>query len=172
MPMTAYESEKFVGRSRVTINKYVKAGLIGTSRAKKRIGSQTVVLYNAADLSIIFGKPLPPEFADELPEKAINYSPAPRKKSTGRPKGSRNKRWSDVEITHTLGRCEEIYRAGGDLLKAYYASKQTTHRARAVYSVLIDRVIGMLGLILLGGIMASYQYISTDHSASEATCWA
>jgi hypothetical protein len=115
MPMTAYESEKFVGRSRVTIHKYVKAGLIGITRAKKR--SKTIILYNAADLSIIFGKPLPPAFADEQPEKAINYSPAPRKKG-GRPKGSRNKRWSEIESTHTEGGCEGIYRAGRELLKA------------------------------------------------------
>ncbi|HLL88520.1 MAG TPA: lysylphosphatidylglycerol synthase transmembrane domain-containing protein [Tepidisphaeraceae bacterium] len=46
---------------------------------------------------------------------------------------------------------------GGDLLKAYYASKQTPHRTRAVMSVLIDRVIGLMALVLLGGSMAAWQ---------------
>ncbi len=49
---------------------------------------------------------------------------------------------------------------GGDLLKAYYASKQTPHRARAVMSVLVDRVIGLVALILLGGAMAAWQWVS------------
>ena len=47
---------------------------------------------------------------------------------------------------------------GGDILKAYYASKLTTHRTRAVMSVLIDRVLGLLALVILGGSMAGYQY--------------
>ncbi|HEY8666050.1 MAG TPA: lysylphosphatidylglycerol synthase transmembrane domain-containing protein [Tepidisphaeraceae bacterium] len=47
---------------------------------------------------------------------------------------------------------------GGDLLKAWYASQHTTHRARAVISVLVDRVIGLLALIILGAIMAAYEY--------------
>jgi len=47
---------------------------------------------------------------------------------------------------------------GGDVLKAYYASKHTAHRTRAVLSVIIDRVIGLLALIIMGGVMASIQY--------------
>src|SRR5205814_3439056 len=47
---------------------------------------------------------------------------------------------------------------GGDLLKAYYASKHTDHRTRAVLSVIIDRVIGLVALIIMGGVMASIQY--------------
>jgi hypothetical protein len=46
---------------------------------------------------------------------------------------------------------------GGDLLKAYYVSKQTHHGTRAVMSVAVDRVIGLLALILLGGTMAALQ---------------
>ncbi len=48
---------------------------------------------------------------------------------------------------------------GGDLLKAYYASKQTPHRVHAVMSVLVDRVIGLIALILLGGVMAGAMVI-------------
>ena len=44
---------------------------------------------------------------------------------------------------------------GGDLLRGYYAAKHTTHRTRAILSVIVDRVIGLLALIILGGFMAS-----------------
>jgi uncharacterized protein (TIRG00374 family) len=47
---------------------------------------------------------------------------------------------------------------GGDLLKAYYASKLTPHRTRAVMSVVVDRVIGLLALVILGGVAASTQW--------------
>jgi len=47
---------------------------------------------------------------------------------------------------------------GGDILKAYYASKHTTHRTRAVLSVVVDRMIGLLALVLMGGVMATIQY--------------
>jgi glycosyltransferase 2 family protein len=46
---------------------------------------------------------------------------------------------------------------GGDLLKAYYVRKQTHHGTRAVMSVAVDRVIGLLALIVLGGTMATMQ---------------
>lgn len=47
---------------------------------------------------------------------------------------------------------------GGDLVKAYYASRHTTHRTRAVMSVIIDRILGLLALIILGGVMAAVQW--------------
>ena len=47
---------------------------------------------------------------------------------------------------------------GGDVLKALYVSKQTPHRTRAVMSVLVDRAVGLLALIILGGIMAAFQW--------------
>jgi uncharacterized protein (TIRG00374 family) len=50
---------------------------------------------------------------------------------------------------------------GGDVLKMIYAAKQTPHRTRAVMSVIVDRVIGLLALVLLGGTAATYQYIVT-----------
>jgi uncharacterized protein (TIRG00374 family) len=46
---------------------------------------------------------------------------------------------------------------GGDVFKAYYVAKQTHHRTRAVMSVLVDRIIGLLALIILGGAMAGLQ---------------
>lgn len=42
---------------------------------------------------------------------------------------------------------------GGDLMKAYYAAKGTKQRADAVVSVVIDRVCGMIGLVLLVGLL-------------------
>ena len=57
---------------------------------------------------------------------------------------------------------------GGDLIKAYYASKQTPHRHRAVISVIVDRVIGLLALIVLAGAMAAYQYLVSPDPTSAA----
>src|SRR5439155_26889689 len=60
---------------------------------------------------------------------------------------------------------------GGDLLKAYYASKQTSHRTRAVLSVFVDRVIGLLALVIMGGVMAAVQVVrfgSQDDPAARA----
>jgi uncharacterized protein (TIRG00374 family) len=51
---------------------------------------------------------------------------------------------------------------GGDLVRAYYAAKHTTHRIRAVLSVLVDRGIGLLALIILGGVMAAGQWKYLD----------
>ncbi|MDB5296726.1 MAG: hypothetical protein JWO31_2709 [Phycisphaerales bacterium] len=47
---------------------------------------------------------------------------------------------------------------GGDVAKAYYASKHTEHRTRAVLTVLVDRIIGLLALLVLGGAMAAAQW--------------
>ncbi len=47
---------------------------------------------------------------------------------------------------------------GGDVLKAYYAAKHTPLRTRAVISVIIDRAIGLVALIILGGAMAAMQW--------------
>jgi uncharacterized protein (TIRG00374 family) len=47
---------------------------------------------------------------------------------------------------------------GGDVVKAYYASLQTGHRTRAVLSVFVDRVVGLIALVILGGGMAAWQY--------------
>ena len=51
---------------------------------------------------------------------------------------------------------------GGDVIKAYYAARHTNLRTRAVLSVLIDRVIGLLALIIVGGTMAAYQWHIPD----------
>jgi uncharacterized protein (TIRG00374 family) len=51
---------------------------------------------------------------------------------------------------------------GGDALKAWYVSKQTPHRTRAVMSVLVDRAVGLLALIILGGVTASFQWRITE----------
>jgi uncharacterized protein (TIRG00374 family) len=47
---------------------------------------------------------------------------------------------------------------GGDFFKALYVSRATPHRTRAVMSVLIDRVIGLIALIILGGIASATQW--------------
>jgi uncharacterized protein (TIRG00374 family) len=51
---------------------------------------------------------------------------------------------------------------GGDIIKAVYAARLAPkHRTRAVMTVLIDRIIGLLGLIILGGCMAGYLALSS-----------
>jgi uncharacterized protein (TIRG00374 family) len=47
---------------------------------------------------------------------------------------------------------------GGDVAKAYYAAKHTPHRTRAVLTVVVDRIIGLLALLVLGGALAAFQY--------------
>lgn len=42
---------------------------------------------------------------------------------------------------------------GGDLVKAYYAAKRKEGRADAVMTVLMDRVVGLFGLIALAGLV-------------------
>jgi uncharacterized protein (TIRG00374 family) len=56
---------------------------------------------------------------------------------------------------------------GGDLIKAVYAARLApNHRTRAVMTVLIDRIIGLLGLIILGGCMATVIALS-PHPAGD-----
>ncbi len=54
---------------------------------------------------------------------------------------------------------------GGDVLKAWYAAKHTTHRTQVVMSVVVDRVIGLLALVMLGGTMAAFQYLRINNPA-------
>jgi hypothetical protein len=41
---------------------------------------------------------------------------------------------------------------GGDVLKAYYAARDSERRTDAVMSVVVDRIAGMLGLVVLAGV--------------------
>lgn len=59
---------------------------------------------------------------------------------------------------------------GGDLIKAYYASRHTPHKVRAILSVIVDRVVGLLALIVLGGVMASTQWSIPDCRRVAITC--
>ena len=58
---------------------------------------------------------------------------------------------------------------GGDLLKAYYASKHTIYRTRAVLSVVVDRVVGLLALVMLGGTMATIKAMSSPDMDDPVT---
>ena len=51
---------------------------------------------------------------------------------------------------------------GGDVLKAYYAAKHAPdRRTAAVMSVIVDRVLGLIALVMLGGVMAAVQWIGS-----------
>jgi hypothetical protein len=58
---------------------------------------------------------------------------------------------------------------GGDVLKAYYASRQTAHKTHAVMSVVVDRAIGLLALVILGGTMAAWRVFSAESQSDPAT---
>jgi uncharacterized membrane protein YbhN (UPF0104 family) len=45
---------------------------------------------------------------------------------------------------------------GGDLIKAYYLCREQERKAPAVASMVIDRVVGLLGLFMLAGLMACW----------------
>ena len=58
---------------------------------------------------------------------------------------------------------------GGDVIKAIYASRQTPHKAAAVISVIVDRVLGLITLIILGGAMAAWQYAAGESREDPVT---
>ncbi|HZZ44461.1 MAG TPA: lysylphosphatidylglycerol synthase transmembrane domain-containing protein [Tepidisphaeraceae bacterium] len=58
---------------------------------------------------------------------------------------------------------------GGDVIKAIYASRQTTYKTRAIICVLIDRVLGMVTLIIMGGVVAGLRWIMTWTTPDPAT---
>jgi len=58
---------------------------------------------------------------------------------------------------------------GGDVVKAYYAAKGSGRRAEAVMTVIVDRVCGLLGLLLLGGIVGLFML--GDEQARSVTIY-
>jgi uncharacterized membrane protein YbhN (UPF0104 family) len=42
---------------------------------------------------------------------------------------------------------------GGDVVRAYYAARHSDRRADAVMSIIVDRICGLLGLVVLAGVM-------------------
>lgn len=57
---------------------------------------------------------------------------------------------------------------GGDVLKAYYAAKQTHYKMRAVMSVIVDRVIGLIVLVIMGGAIAGGYYLAATNKQDPA----
>ncbi len=45
---------------------------------------------------------------------------------------------------------------GGDVIKAYYAARNSDRRADAVMTVIIDRIVGLLGLFILAGVAGAF----------------
>ena len=58
---------------------------------------------------------------------------------------------------------------GGDLVKAYYAAKRSDRRADAVMTVIVDRVAGLLGLVILAG--AAGLFMLSNDTARKVTIY-
>jgi uncharacterized protein (TIRG00374 family) len=51
---------------------------------------------------------------------------------------------------------------GGDLIKAYYLTRHTHRKTEAVTTVFLDRVIGLIGLVLVAGIVLIFAWKSGE----------
>ncbi len=51
---------------------------------------------------------------------------------------------------------------GGDLVKAYYSARRSDRRTDSVMTVIFDRVTGLLGLVVLGGIAGLFMMLATQ----------
>ncbi|MEX2215839.1 MAG: lysylphosphatidylglycerol synthase transmembrane domain-containing protein [Phycisphaeraceae bacterium] len=51
---------------------------------------------------------------------------------------------------------------GGDLVKAYYAAKNSARRADSVMTVVFDRITGLIGLIIMAGVAGLFMLLSTS----------
>lgn len=51
---------------------------------------------------------------------------------------------------------------GGDLIKALYLTREHSHKEQAIASMVIDRVVGLLGLFLLAGLMGMGVWSAAD----------
>ncbi len=47
---------------------------------------------------------------------------------------------------------------GGDLIKAWYVTHHTQHKTEAVTTVFLDRVVGLLGLMILASVILTYAW--------------
>lgn len=61
---------------------------------------------------------------------------------------------------------------GGDLIKAYYVSKHTASRAESVITVLVDRIIGLLGLVWLSAVAMGVWLIWRHGTGGVELPWA
>jgi glycosyltransferase 2 family protein len=64
--------------------------------------------------------------------------------------------------------CVPMGSSGGDLLKAYYVSQHTPFKTRAVLSVIIDRVIGLIVLIIVGSTIACVFWFEAGDRSDRA----
>ncbi|GDY21379.1 hypothetical protein LBMAG56_27260 [Verrucomicrobiota bacterium] len=63
--------------------------------------------------------------------------------------------------------------SGGDLMKAYYAARETHHlKTEAVVTVFVDRLIGLFAMLLFGGLMMLPNLsLLFDHRRLAALSW-
>src|SRR5204863_5965893 len=94
-------------------------------------------------------------------------------------------RWRMVLRVHgldlSLGRAAEISlvahffnsfllgSTGGDLLKAYYAARETRHKkTQAVVTVFVDRLLGLWAMLLFAGVMLIFNAQLLTHGRLQA----
>ncbi len=59
--------------------------------------------------------------------------------------------WESVKLTYAGNFFNFVMfgTTGGDLFKAYYVAQHTPHKVEAVTAVLLDRIVGLIGIVLL-----------------------
>lgn len=72
--------------------------------------------------------------------------------------------WSAVKLTYAGNFFNFALpgSTGGDLIKAYYLTKYTHRRTEAITTVFLDRVIGLIGLVLVAGIVIIMAWDPTE----------
>ncbi|MCL2648048.1 MAG: flippase-like domain-containing protein [Phycisphaerales bacterium] len=79
-----------------------------------------------------------------------------------RPQGIKVGFWKSLQITF-VGQFYSILLpgiTGGDLVKIVYAARLTGSKTKSIVTVVLDRVIGLVALMVIGGISAVWQFFA------------
>ncbi|MCL2639448.1 MAG: flippase-like domain-containing protein [Phycisphaerales bacterium] len=79
-----------------------------------------------------------------------------------RPQGIHIPFWKSLQLTF-VGQFYSIILpgiTGGDLVKIVYAARLTGSKTKSIITVILDRVIGLVALMVIGGISAGWQYFA------------
>lgn len=67
--------------------------------------------------------------------------------------------WEGIKLTYSGNFFNFVMpgSTGGDVFKAYYIAQHTPHKLEAVTAVLLDRVVGLIGIVLLAAAAATFR---------------